>query len=231
MFTLNFDLLGFERKVPALDSIETTTISFRWADVTFSDAENISTVIDLHKVILSDKAINKSRPENRVYSYIPVDITYQLAGGKSLVRSYSVLLTEENLEDETASASMLQDFWDSDPVLRQRMAQLVPGDGYVALDARITLTDGDDFKDVTLTAEQADDFYKTCVLPDIQDGTLGQYSLLNGLSAKDGVISITFYSPGDMQDPVYKGIDLTPTEDSYRTNAYLKSLGFDIFND
>ena len=238
IFTLEFDLLGFERKVPEAGSIETATVSISRDDASFSDEADISAVIRLHETILSAKKENESRPDTRLYSQVRVEITYQLENGKTLSRSYPVIITEENLADETSSARKTQDFWNSSPVLTQRMAQLAPSNDYDMVNARISWFDGDEIREKQLSAAEAADFYTTCVLPDIEDQTLGQYSLLEGSSVEDGlIITFTLSTPDTprkavyTRDEVYTRFDIHPTENSFRTNAYLKSLGIDISGD
>ena len=123
-------------------------------------------------------------------------------------------------------------------MLTQRMAQLAPSNDYDMVNARISWFDGDEFRNKSLSAAEAADFYTSCVLPDIEDQTLGQYSLLEGFSAKDGlIITFTRSTPDTPQeavytrDEVYTRFDIHPTANSFRTNAYLKSLGIDISGD
>ncbi len=226
--TFEFDLLRYESKVPLPDSIETATISVQQDDVSFSDAEEVAAVIALHNCIISAKSENKSYPENVISAHRTIDITYALNNGRSLTRSYSVLFTRENLADESSCAGQIENFWNSGDVLVQRMQQ--PLDKYKVQEAYISWYSGGVPDGMNLSGGQAEDLYRTCIVPDIQDAALGQYSFLEGYIDTDSFCSITFvlYTLDSSGAYEYKHLDIRPTEYSARTNAYLKTLGIDV---
>lgn len=97
-----FDILGFERKVPALDTISAVAVDnganagytrystngkviyYDEHDSDFTSPEDVQKVITLHNTLIQDKNVSLSGDEWAMR----VSINYKLKNGKTLMRSY-----------------------------------------------------------------------------------------------------------------------------------------------
>ena len=82
---LEFNLLGLESRVPDTEDIEWVQL-YASDSVIYKDAENIASIVDIHKNIISEKATNENTHGHG--SYFAVE--YTLKNGRVFSRAYSL---------------------------------------------------------------------------------------------------------------------------------------------
>lgn len=100
MLGIKFDVVGYEDKLPALDSIQSISFSDihywgdeeKYNDDKFFEKENISNILELHKEIIKKKESNKYVKDNHSKA---VFITYYLKDGGKFKRGYTRISYEE----------------------------------------------------------------------------------------------------------------------------------------
>ncbi len=96
LLCIRFDVMGYEDRVPDLEDCQWAAINNEYTMV-FTDPDDISSVIDLHKNFLADK--KELRDVNVTYGGMPsstLTLKYKLKNGHVLIRSYSVVDTSDD---------------------------------------------------------------------------------------------------------------------------------------
>jgi hypothetical protein len=95
--------------------------------------------------------------------------------------------------------------------------------------------DGYDYQNLELTAEEANELYYTCILPDINDGTLGRIWIINDEDYLNTVyacsVSIECNKRDSEGEYTYQNFYTVPTVDSARTNAWLEEHGVTLYTE
>ena len=119
ILALNLNLIGYSKKIPPIDDIESVTVSYKgkwdngfdgssssigfiishnpnWAELPVLTAkEDIQTVMNIHQKIIDDGSITPSIQTLDTYSdtavYVDYNIVYKLKNGKEIIRTYSVM--------------------------------------------------------------------------------------------------------------------------------------------
>mgnify|MGYP004633055371 CR=1 FL=1 len=94
---MSSDLLGYEDKIPELADVEYMTYTLAYpnesGEVTFTEDENIKTLIDRHKNFILEKNSIKNMTSDK---YTKIYIKYKLFNGKSIIRSYETVLSVDD---------------------------------------------------------------------------------------------------------------------------------------
>ena len=125
---MEFDLTGFERRLPDAEDVASVTISGvstapydtgEYLRVTTSDPEVIRAALAVHRAIVDDKKNIESDPGGawgeatewgyyaQTKDYERFDVTYCLDNGKSISREYSISVYAEDLNDPESVAAKL----------------------------------------------------------------------------------------------------------------------------
>ena len=93
MLGMRFDLFGYERRVPAVDRIESATVYCNGSTAELAQPESLEQLTALHRAIIADKALNHrdgwgwgmSRDN---YTALECRLIYTLKGGRTMSRYY-----------------------------------------------------------------------------------------------------------------------------------------------
>jgi ABC-2 type transport system permease protein len=233
------DLFGYSRRVPDESKVASVTVSAYTSgtqDRPCTDADAIRDTLALHSYTVGHqleieralRALDGSSYEDgyRQDFYL----TYTLKDGGTLTRKYSAPVTPETLGDPESLISRFTALYNSPAAILARSTpdwELRPADiTYCSINGPTDET-GVNFDTVNLGSSEAYDFYVNCLLPDLQNGSLGS-------------TSFTIYQDGKAETwyPVSVTLDLTDAfgrtfSYSYnvsaaaeKTAAYVEKLGF-----
>lgn len=176
-----FDWYGYERNIPAPDEVSQVTLGGSGVTgMIADDPEHIAMVTALHHSIVDHKALHEQvERDHGARNY--VRFNYQLKNGKYLAREYWIDAGEAAYLDRDSDLWTLEAIINTPEAIRDRYVVDFPVTAANISSCEITYTDGEsmewnNFYDLTPT-EQAE-FYNDCILPDIQDGTLGYINLV-----------------------------------------------------
>lgn len=193
---IEFDLVGFETRVPAAEAVESVTIN---TAATLREEDNIAAAIALHRAILAHKSeldrgnlIVEGGDSALRRDFI---LKYRLKNGALLTRRYSIFGTVSQLDDPDSLISCYvalmntREAVESQTIFKLPVAPTTVSDAYF-----ITYKNG--YHHYTLTQEQAVDFYENALLPDLREGTIGRFSFGEGdIVYSDVLFSLNIYVP------------------------------------
>ena len=85
---LQFDLTGFEKRIPNASRIESFSLTYSNNDK-YNDQDNIIALTNLHKSIIDNKAINDTSEDRDNYYYTRrIELNYSLKNGRNVSRHY-----------------------------------------------------------------------------------------------------------------------------------------------
>ncbi|NCB73184.1 MAG: hypothetical protein EOM51_00355 [Clostridia bacterium] len=224
-----FDVYGIESKVPQFDKVQSVEISVSGENVTFEQAENIEAALSLHRDIISHKDVNESCIGNYEMAVNNVTINYTYKNGKILTRGYNIY------KDVSDDIYTLNDLMNSKEAVEYRKNLSVPVSVDTIADAYISYFDREleTYNNVELSPAQAYELYTQCIIPDIDDGTLGKVWLITDDSYYDGVYdcTINFSIEKRIDDNEYKSAYFytTLTLNAERTKEWIsKNYGLSL---
>ena len=249
---MEFDVFGFERRIPDASEVESITLdgSAMWDSVVVTDEAHIADLITLHQSLLSQKqeqeALAAAYPsaESGTMDYVTVELIYQLRSGRILARSYRIYCTEALWLDDTSLARQYDEivrdpyivYLENTPSFDVTAAQV--SYSYVGFYE----ADTGGYRTEELTGEEAFELYESCILPDLRDGLVGRSAVfqfddhsqteyqadiyLEFTYTVDGLRQTAGGSHGTIPLAV-KSINLQPTEGS-RTARWLEDQGFSL---
>ena len=205
------DLTGYARRIPDTAQVKSVRIICNGYNSTFSEAENIQAVEDLHRAVVAER--EKITDDTSITS---LQLTYKLSNGKVLMREYTLPNTSARLEQ-------IEQVLNSDeaPALPMTLEHLTYANiGYEA--------ESGDYLYVELTAEQALDLYENAIVPDCADGTMGRAWLTDSGTRISTAYAVTIGYQLSQYDPAtgettYANVNYTPLTDSTRTLAWLRA--------
>ncbi len=251
VFSWEFDLFGYERRVPEVDDIESVSARVYGGNIMLELPEDIALATQLHRNIISHKAIHEaSREDLTIQSvtdeelltssseiYAKFNLTYYLKDGSRLSRAYS--LSGWTTDDGHASDSIgdlyaLQSLMNLQPHLEARTLF-----DFEVNESNISFcnVDYNEFEDngdvsqqrITLTVDEALELYYDCIVPDVKDGNMGKLYIITDSQYERSVysshITLSVYSQDSRGEYLYDSPSFTPTIDSARTNAWLLEHG------
>lgn len=172
----DFDLFGYERRVPDADSVASVSVGV-YEPSEFRSAENLQSVCELHRSIVE----NKSLHENTVLSSAQrVDFHYTLKNGKTLSRSYYIA-DDESQYTESSDLRKLERLFNTDEaqLANETLHPEIPVSIETISYASVIYCDEfGNYADIELTAEEALELYETAIVPDCEAGTLGRRWLI-----------------------------------------------------
>ena len=186
-----FDLTGFEGRVPEPEAVESLQIP-HGKGITLRQPENIREATELHRRLIEHKSLH----EGEIHSVGTwINLTYILNNGRQLERSYYLCSFEpEEADDIDAWEALLN----CPEAQEQRRSQKLPVTEETFYAATLHCIRYDEegqnqHANVRLTAEQALDFYENAVLPDRAAHTLDRIWLRWDGTALDLESNVAFY--------------------------------------
>ena len=167
-----FDLFGYERRVPEADQVESAWLVQNNTGLT--EPENIQALTQLHQSFVDNKAENESADVRYT-----VTVRYLLKDGGTLVRCYPIRYDQEALNDPDSDIRRYEAL---ENVEEARINRVVPpfpvtitnisyGDVYMSWLDEEGYYQGEN---LSLTDEQVFALYQ-CILKDLEAGTAGRY--------------------------------------------------------
>lgn len=163
MLCVRFDMLGYTSYVPETDEIQAVSVTY--ASDFSEDPALIEQVRELHQLCLDRR---DEEVAGEPY-YASLYLSYALKDGSVVERQYDLPINTELSQDADSLVRRYESIWnDPDYILVRTLPQ-----GYTAQDiemCHIYNENGDEFY---LTKQQAYDFLKTVLEPELRETTLG----------------------------------------------------------
>ena len=186
-----FDLTGYERRVPDPEQVESLRIALG-GGITLRQPENIREATKLHRRLVEHKSLHEGEIHE---AGIMINLQYILKDGRMLERSYYLACFEpEDPEDLVAWETLLN--CPEAQELRAAGKLPVTEETFYAATLHCIWYDEegrDQYADVRLTAEQALDFYENAVLPDRAKHTLDRTWLFDRGVQQELRSNVSFY--------------------------------------
>ena len=216
-----FDLFGYSRYVPLAEEVEAVNLTY--GETYIADPGMIEETLALHQEILDRRTETELAVENNDVWYNSMYLRYRLKNGKTVSRCYE-LPCGAGIDSEPDSLVRQYDALYNDPdytVLRN-----LP-QNYTARDIESSYLYQSGEEGIYLSRQEAYDFLKTVVEPDLRDSSMGKVYHGSYLEQEpvwmDAYLEICFTKAtaqgGD------RNVYLTVTQDAERTLAYFESLG------
>lgn len=179
---MEFDVTGFEHRVPDVEDVESITLSGTsfWNSVILTDEAYIADLITLHQSFLDHKeeqeALAREYPRNPSgMDYTRVDLVYQLKDGGILARSYSIYCTEELWLDAGSLPRQYNSLCEDPYIIYLQNIpsfDVTPASiSYASFNVYDPATES--YSSESLTVMEAYELYTSCILPDLQEGLVG----------------------------------------------------------
>ena len=214
-----FDLFGYERRVPAPDTVESVSLN----RCELQEPENVAAAVALHQSLVDHKRMYDGESNG-----FGVSIEYVLKNGKRLNRNYVLPYDPEGKIALNGDLQSFQDLTNSREAIRWRVTPKLPVEERYVSDAQLYysymnedgyLVDGH----VRLSPEQAVELYQNGILPDAAESTVALNYVTDGQPGSLTLSNVHFNMNLE-EDP------LTPRyyQDNYRYdylwfNLYLES--------
>lgn len=171
LFAAEFDMTGYEKRLPDVSEVKDASLGY-YEHAELEKSESIETLIAYHSQLIDEKTANETAKNSDMIS-----IDYTLKDGKRISRRYPIAKDEAQLADETSAINCLAPVVNMQEAIDKRTTTRVPVtaenvyDGwfngfYVDKDAEYH------HFEYKITAEQVEDFYNNCILPDASEGRL-----------------------------------------------------------
>lgn len=228
-----FDLLGYERRIPAPEEIAQVQIPSIGRST--DDPEAIALYRQLHQRILDNKAHNENRTDKDNCRYL--SLVYTLKDGRELQRLYLVDSSKAWVDAGQSELPLAQQISQLESSRRLANLSEVPitaqsilrcNADVACLDPNLPKDVGVSYEQTWISADQAWELYETCILPDMADSSLGTvwvyqddsyYSLSSNIT-----LSYLLTDPERQDDTgMYREyFSITVTMDAQRTLAWLE---------
>ena len=217
LLEMRFDWLGFERSLPKPEDVQSVQVYASAYDANFREPENVEAVLALNEDVLDKRA----PAETAMY----LRVSYTLKNGRIIDRYYNEVPSPyEGAPEGIEMAEKLNALFDSGEAIAQRFpTDVAPQDFHYTT---VDYTVGDTYRSLELSPEEAYEWYTTCVLPDVADGTLGRAEFPNGHGG-DVTCYLDIYTDTGVNGVAmeYRHAWIEPTRESARTNAWLHEHG------
>lgn len=253
---MEFDVTGFERRIPNLEDVESVHIQAFYrgsGDFTVEDPAVIADFMALHRAIIQDKKNQDilSRPEHDdEASSAMLYLDYNLRGGKVMERQYSIYCTPEqwNCPDspgrlmcellsrpDNLVLSVLPEFPIRGPenILSAQLDNgargVIEETGGKYGDQPVT----DAERNLNLSQEEAWRIFNDCILPDLRDGKIGmpEFYYFQDLPQYNAYIEFSFVKdPYTKDQQIHSWVNLNLTPGS-RTAQYFIDRGCTLLTD
>lgn len=189
-----FDLTGYEKRLPEADNIEKVYLSYH-EGCEYEEPENIEKLLEFHRLIIDQKAVNESAyVDGRQH----VGIIYTMKDGSEFSRNYFISYETEQKRNSGSCVNALAKVVNLQEAIDKRAATEVPVTEHVIVDASLEgrrLNEAGEFEwfSLPLTAAQAAQFYNECIVPDAAEGKLCRLFPVNTEEYYTQVSSVSFH--------------------------------------
>lgn len=232
------DLFGYEKHVPKPDDVVAVSIDYTGDVADFSETDNIRGVLLLHEDLIAHKSLY----EHSGNATSSLRLLYTLKNGKTLLRLYPVTYSgvpqPAELKGDLASLETLLNSSEgllsrkhvSIPVTEQTISNAYLGHDYAMYDDKY----GAEYATIQLTPRAMYQLYTECIVPDLQDGTLGRLYITDDDAYANEVYNLTIQmelydlesaAKADYPGNFWESFFTHPTIYSTRTNAWLTEHG------
>lgn len=233
---VELDVFGYEKRVPSPESVESARLLFD--DERYTQEESIEQITALHEQIIRDKARNEQAEEK--YS---LTVGYRLKNGREILRVYDVDYGEQARSDPDSDIRVCQRLKNLPEAVARRAETDIPVTARSVTDFYINcyfIGADDSYKNdyTALSAEQAEEFYRDCLLPDIADGAMGRlwmvyndeyYDTVSNVSVTIGVTDRDYAAAGNAGGAPRDYLSFTVTMDAERCIKWIReNTDFDI---
>ena len=173
-----FDLFGYERRIPALEEI--AEVQLPSIGRSTDDPEAIALCRQLHQRILDNKDHNENQADKDSGRYL--HLLYTLKDGREIQRLYRVDNSKAWVDSGNSELPLAQQISQLESSRRlANMAEVpITAQSILRCNADVACLDPNLPEDVNvsyeqtwISAEQAWELYETCILPDMDDSSLG----------------------------------------------------------
>ena len=219
MLCVRLDVFGYSRYVPLAEEVEAVNLTY--GETYIADPGMIEETLALHQEILDRRTETELAVENNDVWYNSMYLRYRLKNGKTVSRCYE-LPCGAGIDSEPDSLVRQYDALYNNPdytVLRN-----LPRD-YTAREIESCYLHVNGEEGIYLSCQEAYEFLKTAVEPDLRDSSMGKVYHGNYLEQEpvwmNAYLEVSFTVTGSPRNNVY----LTVSQDAERTLAYCESLG------
>lgn len=221
-----FDAFGYERRVPREEDIRSAYVNAYWDVGTVDDPAFIRDTLALHQLIIDQKARNESAEEGH-----SLRILYELQNGKHVTRCYTLAADEAARNDPASCIVRTQELVNSPAAIRARCVFEKPLDADSHVEGNISWVYNGMGSGAQLEDGEIIELYYDCILPDIEDGTLGQLYVFDSEENLDRFTTVSVWitrqgaaklnSVGVAYVDDYEHLDLTVPVTAERTLRWL----------
>ncbi len=223
-----FDLTGYERRVPSPEDVEFVSFWAAGGEITETkDPVQINEMLDFHRTVIADKAECEAEASD-----CGVTIFYQFSDGRVLKRAY--LLPTPGKDTAGSLVRRAELLLNSQEAILARVRADRPFKQEQILNASIQVYDLElekttyayDWEDMVLTAEEAMRLYREGILPDAEAGQIELAYLIRDERYYDNnyPISIGYRlrDPGPDENLNVQYLEFRPQRDSVNTLKWLR---------
>ena len=164
LLAVDADLFGYERFVPETEKVDSAYVSIQGNSVTVEDPGQIDALRSLHSSIIEDAGEQADLPTSNLY------IQYSLRNGRTVSRMYGI---------QGNAMKLTEDFFNRSDILTERNVFDFPITAKTVYYSSVEIYSDDTgyYTGFDLTPRQTEEFYNSCLLPDLQEGKLGKIEL------------------------------------------------------
>ena len=226
---VQFDVLGLENRLPDAGSV--TSVSFALngnysCSGSVDDPETIAAFVAAHQAILAEK--DTLRQDDSAYretgmDYAWVRLDYQLDGGKSLRRAYSLQYDVSELEKSGSAMNQLAALATMPTI---QAANLLHSDIDRFTGGEFGRNDGYGYHDQTMDAQEAQTLYDA-IVRDVDAGHFGKNQFYNARVREETYANelVLYYISTDLSESDTGSFSLTLSVYCTETLAALEQLG------
>lgn len=187
-----FDLTGYEKRLPDADEISEIHLSY-YEGCDYKSPENFAKVMAFHQQLIDEKRINENANSTQ-----QIQLRYWLKDGSVFTRNYPISHELAQQRDEGACINALARIVNLQEAIDSRVKTAVPVTERVVVDASLEgrkLNEQGEYEwfSMPLTAAQAAEFYNECILPDAAEGKLCRVFPVNTEEYYSQVSAISFH--------------------------------------
>ena len=218
-----FDVTGYERRVPELEDVVRLDLYCEGQELSFGDSADIGQAREIHEQILASRQEYKDADADSGRTYVRFE--YKLRSGGELHRAYTIP------QGDTVALVALDRLMNRSDVIQHRKNAPDHIDAaaveYAYIQYRGVGLDSEDAESyVELSPAEAAGLYNDCILPDMRDGNIGIIWFNAFDEYADNVYDCEIYIDMTGTDPT-RSFSIVPTVFSVRTNEWLSSHGIE----
>ena len=224
------DLFDLSSQLPDIDDIEMIVCNREAGGYDVTERSDIEAILDVNKAIIADRdkyeGLDDTDLENTGY----VSIRYKLKDGHSVYRGYTVLI-DDNYKAYYAALGSVN-------IVKSCFTPEIPVTVQNVYDASFEYPSGSgELNSISLTPEQAVDFYENALMKDIENGAkkphIPEMSSTAGTDTPDSYVYIELVSVPDApnEEDTYDSLVIEIDADCTECIAWVKAnLNIDLHN-